>query len=403
MPKYKYKAKDPQGNFVTDSIEAENQRDVVSAVRKRGLTVVSIDTGKTAPRRIGGRRKRVKFDELAIFARQLSTMVNAGLPLIEGLRTLYEQIENAGFKEVIIDLVIQVEGGKSFTEALMSYPKIFGSFFINMVRAGEASGQLSEILLRVADYLESVASFRRRLRMAMVYPAMISAMALVITLVLLLKVIPVFQDIYLDFDAELPIPTKALIAVSHWLRRWFVAYILGNIGFIVLLKKFKNTEKGRRIFDRISLKLPVMGDLLKKVAIARFSKTLGTLLASGVPILQALDIVKEVSGNSVIEDAIGNAKGLIKEGKSIEEPLRKSGVFPIMVTKMISVGEKSGRIEEMLNKVSDYYEEQVSAMVSGLSSLLEPLLIIMLGIVVGGIVFSMFLPIFKMSTLIGAK
>ncbi len=401
MLKFNFKAKDTHGKMIADSMEAENQREVITALRRRGLVVVSIEQLKSKGRKRRSSRK-VRIGELAIFARQLSTMVNAGLPLLDSLRTLYDQIENPGFQNVVSDVVSQVESGNSFAEAITTHPKIFGSFFINMVRAGEASGELAEILIRIADYLESVNSLRRKVKMAMIYPSIISIMAVLITLVLLLKVIPIFEDIYNDLGATLPLPTQVLILISTILRRWFLLIIAGVVVGLVFLGRFKKTERGREIFDRVKLKIPIFGQLFHKVAISRFSRTLGTLIKSGVPILGSLDIVKQVSGNKMIESALDVAAERIREGKSIEDPLSKSGVFPPMVVKMVAVGEKSGRLEEMLEKVSAYYDEQVSTMVAGLASLIEPLLIALLGVVIGGIVMCMFLPIFRLSSIIGS-
>lgn len=399
MPIYKIKAKDTRSNLITETLEAETQREVIDTLHRRGLTVIGIE--ELHLKKKGKRSRRVKIDELVIFSRQLATMVNAGLPLVDGLRTLYEQIEHYGFRLVIGGVVRDVEGGSSFTEAIARYQKVFGAFFINMVRAGEASGQLSEILTRVADYLESINSLRHKIRMAMIYPIIVSVMAGLITLVLFLKVIPVFEGIFADFGAALPLPTKVLILISKWFRSWFLIIIAGTILGLVLIGRFKKTEYGRIIYDRFKFRLPILGDLFRKVAISRFTKTFGTLVESGVPILYALEIVKEVSGNKLVESAVSNAAERIREGKSIEEPLRQSGVFPPMVTKMVSVGEKTGRLDEMLKKVSTYYDEQVTIVVSGLTSLIEPLLIAFLGIIVGGIVFCMFLPIFRLSAIVG--
>lgn len=400
MSKFNFKAKDGRGNLVADSMIAENQREVITTLRRRGLVVVNIEEVAAKGRKRRSAR-RVRIGDLAIFARQLSTMVNAGLPLLDSLRTLYEQIESYGFQQVIGDVVSQVESGSSFAEAVTAHPNIFGSFFISMVRAGEASGELAEILIRIADYLESVNSLRRKVKMAMIYPSIISIMAVLITLVLLLKVIPIFEDIYRDLGATLPVPTQILILISTILRRWFWLIIIGAVVGLMFLGRFKKTERGREIFDRIKLRIPIFGQLFHKVAISRFSRTLGTLIKSGVPILGSLEIVKQVSGNKIIESALNVAGERIREGKSIEDPLSKSGVFPPMVVKMIAVGEKSGRLEEMLEKVSFYYDEQVATMVAGLASLIEPLLIALLGVVIGGIVMCMFLPIFRLSSIIG--
>lgn len=399
MPIFRIRAKDTHSNLITETLEAATQREIIDTFHRRGLVVVGIEELKSRSRKARS-GARVKPVELVLFSRQLATMVNAGLPLIDGLRTIYEQIDHHAFKQVVRGVIGQIEGGNSFADSIAKYPKVFESFFVNMVHAGEMSGQLAEILNRVADYLESVNALRRKIRMAMVYPAIVTAMAGLITLILLIKVIPVFEGIFADFGADLPLPTKVLIAISKWLRTWLVMVVICSIFAVILLIRFKRTAHGSMLFDRVMFKLPLFGDLFKKVAISKFCKTLGTLVQSGVPILGALDIVKEVAGNKIVEKAVLVASERIREGKSIEEPLRQSGVFPTMVTKMISVGEKSGRLEEMLNKVSQYYDEQVASIISGLTSLIEPLLIAFLGIVVGGIVFSIFLPIFKLSTIV---
>lgn len=401
MPTYKIKAKDSRSNLVVETLEADTQREIIDILHRRGLTVVGIEQSKNFGKTKTS-SKKIKADELVIFSRQLSTMVNAGLPLIDGLRTLYEQIEHDNFRSIIAGVIGNVEGGSSFTDAIAKYPSVFGSFFINMVRAGEASGKLAEILVRIADYLENINALKHKIRMAMVYPIMVSVMAGLITLVLFLKVIPVFEGIFADFGAKLPLPTQILISLSKWFRSSFLIIVVVFIISVILFIRFKKTKSGKEIYDKLQFRLPIFGDLFKKVAISKFAKTLGTLVESGVPILNALEIVKDVAGNTLIEKAILNSAERIREGKSIEEPLRQSGVFPAMVTKMISVGEKSGRLEEMLDKVSVYYDEQVTAVISGLTSLIEPLLIAFLGIVVGGIVFCMFLPIFKLSAIVSA-
>jgi len=401
MPSYKIKAKNNKGGLITETIEADTQRDVIDVLHRRGLIVIGIEEQKIKGKRSSARGK-VKAEDLVIFSRQLSTMVNAGLPLIDGLRTLSEQIEREVFKRIIMNVVSYVESGSSFADAIAKYPNIFGSFFINMVRAGEASGKLAEILSRVADYLESINALKHKIKMAMMYPSIVSIMAGLITMVLFLKVIPVFEGIFADFGSELPLPTKILIMMSQWMREYFIVITIAFVIFIVLFVRFKKTEAGRALYDRFTFRMPLFGELFKKVAISKFCKTLGTLVQSGVSILTALDIVKDVAENKLVEKAISTAAERIKEGKSIEEPLRESGIFPAMVTKMISVGEKSGKLEDMLNKVSEYYDEQVASIVSGLTSLIEPLLIAFLGIVVGGIVLSMFLPIFKLTTIVSA-
>jgi len=398
MPKYSIKAKDSHSNYITDILEANTQRNVIDILHRRGLAVLEIKELKV---KVKPSKEKVKSSDLCIFSRQLATMVSAGLPLVDAMRALEDQTERHHFNYVIADVVRQIEGGSSFTDSISSHPQVFGSFFINMARAGEASGDLAEVLLRIADYLESVDSIKRKVRGAMIYPVIISIVTIIITSILLLKVIPVFKGIFASFGANLPVPTRIVVAFSDWFRHWFWIILIAAAIAAIVLQKYKKTASGRMLYDRIKLKVPVLGDLFHKVAISRFTKSLGILLKSGVSILESFEIVKKISGNVLIEKAIEKASESIKEGKSIEEPLRKSAIFPSMVVKMIAVGEKSGSLELMLDKISSYYDEQVTAMINAMASLIEPLLIVFLGVVVGGIVFSMYLPIFRLSAIIG--
>ncbi len=343
---------------------------------------------------------KVKIDDIAIFARQLATMVDSGIPLVQSLDILSEQIENKGFAGVIADVRKDVEAGSNLSEALARYPRVFSEFFINMVKAGESSGMLDDILERVATYLEDTAALQRKVKSALMYPAVISCMAVVVVIVLLVKVIPVFEEIFAGFGANLPAPTQALIDLSNGLRKYFIV-IIGGLGVVFfLLRRYFNTEKGRLQLDRAKLKMPVFGVLFRKIAVSKFTRTLSTLVKSGVSILNAFEIVAKTSGNKVVEDAVNNVRVSVKEGENIADPLAKSGVFPPMVTRMISVGEQTGELEKMLLKIADFYDEQVDAAVSGLTSLIEPLIIAFLGIVIGSIVIAMFLPIFKMSEVV---
>ncbi len=400
MGLYRYVAKNSMGQNVSATIEADNEVNVITQLKRRGLTILSIDEDFTARKTIRKRKKKVKLNEVVVFSRQLATMVDAGLPLIQSLETLREQIENPTFNEIVDDLVGNIERGSSFSEALSAHPKVFSSLFVNMVKAGEASGTLSEILDRIASYLESTAALKRKIKSAMIYPAIITTMAIIITLVLLIKVIPVFKGIYESFGSQLPLPTRMLLTISDLLRKWFFI-VAGLVGAgIFFLFRYKKTENGAYRFDRFKLRLPVFGELFKKISVSRFTRTLGVLVRSGVPILSALDIVSRTAGNKLVEKAVSHAIEEIKRGENIAEPLRASEVFPPMVTRMISVGERSGKLELMLEKISDFYDDQVNAMVSGLTALIEPMLIAFLGIVIGGIVICMFLPIFRLSTIV---
>lgn len=401
MPIFKYTAKDDDGNTVNDFIEAKDETVALDMLRVKNLIIISITQQKQEKIKTRISRKKVKGEELVIFSRQLATMVNAGIPLVQSLDILSEQMESLTFRQVVTTIRSDVEAGSSLSAALEKHPQIFTLLYTNMVKAGETSGMLDEILDRLAGYLEKSGSLQRKVKSAMVYPAVVSLMALSITLVLLLKVIPTFKEIFSTLGGTLPLPTQILIGLSDTLRKYFLIAVI-VMGLIAAgFGKLVQTKQGRAKFDQLKLNIPVFGPLLRKVAVARFSRTLSTLIRSGVPILGALEIVGKTSGNVIIEYAVEKARIGIREGESISAPLAKSKAFPPMVTRMISVGEESGELEKMLTKIADFYEDQVDAAVSGLTSLIEPLIIAFLGIVVGSIVVAMFLPIFKLTELIG--
>lgn len=401
MPIFKYVAKDEEGNTVNDFIEAKDEMVALDMLRVKNLIIISIIQQKEEKTVLKRGSKKIKPEELVIFSRQLATMVNAGIPLVQSLDILSEQMESITFRQIVTTVRSDVEAGSSLSAALEKHPKVFTLLYTNMVKAGETSGMLDEILDRLAGYLEKNGSLQRKVKSAMVYPAVVSLMAIGITLVLLLKVIPTFKEIFSTLGGTLPLPTQILIGLSDTLRKYFLIAVI-VLGLIAVgLGKLVQTPQGRAKFDQLKLNLPVFGPLLRKVAVARFSRTLSTLIRSGVPILGALEIVGKTSGNVVIEAAVEKARIGIREGESISAPLAKSKAFPPMVTRMISVGEESGELEKMLTKIADFYEDQVDAAVSGLTSLIEPLIIAFLGIVVGSIVVAMFLPIFKITELIG--
>jgi type IV pilus assembly protein PilC len=400
MASFRYVAKDSAGKTLNGTMDGETELSVVQSLRKQGMTILSVelaDSGRGLPKR---RRRRVRSNDLVVFSRQLATMVDAGLPLIQSLDALHDQTDNPGFKAIIGELISGIEQGASFSDALGQHPKVFSGLFVNMVRAGETSGTLAEILDRVAGYLEASAALRRRVKSAMIYPAVVSTMAVAITILLLVKVIPVFENIYKSFDSELPGPTKVLLAFSKFLRGYFFIGIGAIVGAVIGFKMWIRTDLGRMKFDRFKFHVPVFGQLNRKISVSRFTRTLGVLVRSGVPILSALDIVGRTAGNKVVEAAVNEAIEEIKRGENIADPLAASHVFPPMVTRMISVGESSGKLEIMLEKISDFYDDEVNATVGGLTSLIEPLLIAFLGIVVGGIVICMFMPLFKLSTIV---
>lgn len=400
MGLFKYVAKGPGGQHEVSSIEAQSEHAVVAALRKRGLTTLSVSEERDRVAEVTTSRRRVTQKELVVFSRQLATMVDAGLPLVQSINTLGEQAERPGLRIVLQDIEQSIERGASFSEALAGHPRVFSQLFVSMVRAGEASGNLAEILERLAIHLEASLALKRKVKAAMTYPIMVSVMALIITSVLILKVIPVFGGIYKEFGSELPAPTQMLLDFSAFMRAYFpFAFGALIVGFI-LLRAYVKTESGAFYYHRFKLRLPIFGPLFRKVAISRFSRTLSVLVKSGVPILSALEIVAKTAGNKLVERAVEQAMIEIKQGDNIANPLGESRVFPPMVVKMISVGEDSGKLETMLSKISDFYDSEVDAAINGLTSVIEPLLIAFLGIVVGTVVICMFLPIFKLSTIV---
>lgn len=403
MATFRYTAKSKDGQAVSGITEAADEKSLVGLLRKQELIIISIrkddKQGEKAQRkkRFG---KKIKLSELVVFSRQLATMIDSGIPLVQGLEILSEQIENLQFKKIVAEVKKDVTSGASFHDALSRHPKAFSPLFINMTRAGEASGTLDDIMDRLASYLEKTDALARKVKSAMTYPIVVSSMAVIITLIMMLKVVPVFKSMFADFGAQLPLPTLVLVAVSDFLIQtfflWVVALVVG--GF--MLKRFLATEKGATLFDSFKLNMPVFGVIIRKVAVSKFTRTLATLVKSGVPILSALEIVQKTAENKVIEKAVERVRISVREGESIAGPLLKSKVFPPLVVRMIAVGEQTGQLEKMLSKISDFYDEQVDTAVAGLTSIIEPLIIAFLGIVIGGIVICMFLPIFKLSTIV---
>ena len=405
MPQFEYLVKDTQGHDQTGVEEAQDAKALVENLRRQGYLIIRINEvkkqqlfsmgfGKKGPRAKGG---RIQIDDLVVFSRQLSTLVGAGIPLLEGLEVLVDQTEKAVFKTVIQKLHEEVRGGKSFSEALEKHPKVFSFLFTHMVRAGETSGHLEEILDRLATYLEKTSALQKKIRSALTYPAVVSLMALLITTGMMTFVIPKFAEIFRSVNAPLPTPTVILISVSNFLRAnlliVFVSFVAALFGF----RQWKKTKAGRFIWDSLKLKFPVFGPLFLKVAVSKFCRTLATLVKSGVPILSSLEIVAYTSGNSQLERLILSARTSVTKGEGLSGPLSKSEFLPPMVVRMIAVGEETGELEKMLAKIADFYDAQVDSTVSALTSLIEPLVIAFLGIVIGGIVISMFLPILTLT------
>ncbi len=400
MPHFQYTVKSPAGKTVNGSADAKNRENLIELLRKQDFTIISVRED-TAPQQKGAPvAKKVKLDDLVIFSRQLSTMVEAGIPLVNVLDVLSQQTDNKGFGQVIKKLRDDVETGSSFSQALSKHPRIFSVLYINMVKAGESSGMLDEILNRVSVYMEKTASLQRKVKSAMIYPIAVITIAIAITIFLLVKVVPTFKGIFDMLGGDLPLPTQILLMVSNFVRNWFFYGLIGFTVFAVILVRYAKTERGKFMFDNIAIKLPVFGVIIKKVSVAKFSRTFSTLVKSGVPILTSLDIVAKTSGNRIDEIAVNKAKDAVREGKNLAEPLSKAPVFPPMVVRMISVGEQSGELEKMLSKIADFYDEQVDAAVASLTSLMEPIIILFLGVVVGGIVLAIFMPIFKITEIV---
>jgi type IV pilus assembly protein PilC len=403
MPTFKYVAKDPRGNNVTATMTADSEGAVISNLRRSGLLPVQILRAADArpARSVQLFKKKVKAESVVVFCRQLATMIDAGLPLVQGLEALEEQqAQNKLFADIIRTVKEDVEGGRSLSDALEKHPRTFSALIVNLVRAGENSGTLAEIMDRIAKYLEAARTLQKKVKAAMMYPVVVSIMAILITIVLLVKVIPVFGTIYSSFGADLPLPTMILLRVSDLLRKYLPLAVAAAVGIGLAVRGFYRTDGGRLKIDRLKFRIPIFGDLIKKVVLSRFSRTLATLVRSGVPILRSLDIVGKTAGNYAMELAVVDAAQKVKGGESIASPLEETGMFPPMVVRMISVGEKTGRVDNMLEKIADFYDEQVNTTLAGLTALIEPLLIAFLGIVVGTIVVCMFLPILKLSSIV---
>ena len=403
MPTFKYIAKNRESRTVTGKISTDNKANVIEELRKRKLTIISVIEVKDAgggAKKSSFQSKKVKGEEIVIFARQLATMVDAGIPIIQGLDALGEQVSHPMFKKVLETVQEDIEHGTSLSAAFSKHPQVFDTLFTNMVKVGETGGALSIVLDRIATYMEKTLKLKRKVKSALIYPIVVVSMAIIITIVLLVKVVPTFTEIYASFDQDLPAMTQVLVNISNALRYQLVWYIAGVVSLFFGVRQWHKTDRGALVLDGLTLKMPIFGDLLRKVAISRFSRTLATLVQSGVPILESLDIVEKTIGNRVLETVVNDVKGSVREGESLAAPLVKSGVFPPMVTRMIAVGEKSGKMETMLLKISEFYDDQVDTAVEGLTSVIEPLIIGVLGIVIGFIVIALFLPIINITQII---
>jgi type IV pilus assembly protein PilC len=404
VAKFAWEGKTRSGDVQKGEMEAASEAAVGAQLRRQGIMPSKIKErgkGLDVEIKIPGFGGKVTTKDLVVFTRQFATMIDAGLALVQCLDILSRQQENKVFKTVLIDVKESVESGSTFADALKKHPRIFDELFVNLVAAGEVGGILDTILNRLAAYLEKAHKLKKKVKGAMTYPATVVGVAVVVIGVIMVFVIPSFQKMFADFGSALPVPTQIVINISNFIRSWIFAIIGAFMLFIFLFKRFYATPRGRELVDAYSLKLPVFGILLRKVAVAKFSRTLGTMISSGVPILDGLDIVAKTAGNKTVENAIMKVRKSISEGKTIAEPLEKTGVFPPMVCQMIAVGEQSGSIDGMLNKIADFYDDEVDDAVSNLTAMMEPMLMLFLGTTVGGLVIAMYLPIFKIAGTVG--
>jgi type IV pilus assembly protein PilC len=401
---FAYKVRDQAGKIVEGSLEADDQALVIGKLRQMGYTPVAIEE-KSAPSfradvKIPGLGGKPKLKSLAVFSRQFATMINSGLSLIRALAILTEQTEDPQLARVAGEVRLDVERGSSLSAALGRHPKIFNHLYIAMVKSGEAGGALDAVLVRLADTIEKQVELRRKIKSAMTYPIVVLVICSVIATAMLLLIVPQFKNIYSDLGGTLPLPTRILISVSDLLKTFFPVFILLGVGAFFLFRKWARSDAGRPKWDAFKLRVPVFGVLTRKASLARFSRTLSALTRSGVGILEALDIVAETSGNEVIATAVRDTQGAVKRGDTLSRPLEQHEVFPPMVVQMIAVGEETGALDEMLDKIADFYDQEVTATVDALTSLIEPLLICLMGLIVGGMIISLYLPMFNIIKLI---
>ena len=398
MPVFQWEGKNRRNEIQKGEMEAPNADAVRASLGRVKITPTKI---KKKPKdlfaNISFLQPGIKEADVIIFSRQFSTMIDAGLPIIQCLDILHGQQENATFKKMLKDIKDSVEAGQTLAEALKKYPKQFDDLYVNMIAAGEAGGILDTILRRLSAYMEKAARLKAQVKGAMTYPIVTMIIAVIVVAVILVFVIPVFQELFADFGSELPMPTQIVVTVSNFVKSKILYIIVGVALFIYAFKKYRNTNKGRIVLDALALKLPVFGLLLRKVAVAKFTRTMGTMLSSGVAILEALDIVARTAGNKTVESAIYSVRAGITEGRTMADPLSESGVFPSMVCQMIAVGESTGALDAMLEKIADFYDEEVDQAVENLTALIEPFMLVFLGTVIGGLVVAMYLPIFKMA------
>jgi len=403
MAKFTWEARTKAGAVQKGVMEAQSLEVVEAQLKKFGFVGITVkETGKAGSFKLPSfGRGKVGTKDLVVFTRQFATMIDSGLPLVQCLDILSSQQENKMLKDTLVKVKESVEGGATFADSLAKHPKVFDNLYVNLVAAGEVGGILDTILNRLAAYIEKAMKLTKRVKGAMVYPTTIMAIAIIVVGVILVFVIPTFAKMFADFGGELPAPTKLVISISSFLQKYILVIIAACYGLNILIKKYYATQKGRKAMDALFLKAPIVGPLIRKVSVAKFTRTLGTMLSSGVPIMDGLDIVAKTAGNKIVEEAIYKVRQSISEGKTIAEPLEESGIFPAMVVQMISVGEATGAMDTMLNKIADFYDDEVDDAVNNLTAMMEPLLMVFLGTTVGGLVVAMYLPIFKLAGAVG--
>jgi len=403
MPVFVWKGRTMAGESQAGEVTFERQEEAVDFLRKKRIMVTSLKEKSKGLKFAMPGAGSVSTKEMAIFTRQFATMISAGLPLVQCLDILAAQTSNPAFAKVIADVTREVESGSTLADALGKHKRTFDDLFRNMIQAGEAGGILDDILLRLAQYIEKADALKRKIQGAMIYPAVVLCVALGATAFMLIFIIPTFAKMFTDFGGELPLPTAIVLQMSNLLRAWWWAAAIAIVGAVVGIQKWYKTDLGQKKIDQFLLKMPVLGDVLLKGSVARFTRTLGTLISSGVPILSGLEITARTSGNRVISDAILQARAAIREGETVGAPLKASNVFPPMVVQMISVGEQTGALDEMLTKIAVFYEAEVDQAVDNLTSVIEPVMIVLMGGIVGGMVVAMYLPMFKLISVVSGE
>ena len=398
-----WKGRTPGGEVVSGELAASDKQEVVAQLRKRRILITSVQSKSLGSKEIRIRPPSVSTRQLGVFTRQFATMINAGLPLVQCLNILGQQSENEYFKKIILAVMSDVETGSTLAEAMGKHERVFSRLYVNMVDAGESGGILDTIFQRLSTYLEKAEALRRKVKGAMTYPAIVVFVAIGATTFMLMFIIPTFAKMFTDFGGTLPLPTRIVLMLSNFLRGWWWLLAGGIVGAVFGIRSYYKTPAGRMVLDRLLLRIPVLGSVIRKSSVARFTRTLGTLISSGVPILDGLEITSRTAGNAVVETAIANTRASISEGNTIAEPLRACEVFPPMVVQMIAVGEQTGALDEMLHKIADFYDDEVDTAVEALTSVIEPAMIVIMGVVVGGMLVAMYLPMFKLISVVSGS